>query len=323
MSLQRHVGALTAAAIVACGITAAKAETFPDKPVTIIVGFAAGGGVDMYARTLASLVKDHLNGQPLIVVNKGGGGSLPAAKFVADSRKDGYTLHLASAGAMYFSAKVRDFPLDPNNDLQMVSMVGRLLPALNVHKDSPYKTANDLVAAIKAKPGEIRYASPGRGSTWSTAALAFNLRNSLKSQEVPFQGGSKARAALIGKQVDYAVFGLHLLPGFEEQLRPIGLIFPERDPYNPDVPTLKEQNIAYTEVLTPIMVFAPGGTPPERVKFLDEAFGKITANPAYDQAMRKAGLPAKYMNTKDATEYYDYLQKEWAPLVTELKKDKG
>ena len=105
-------------------------------------------------------------------------------------------------------------------------------------------------------------------------------------------------------------------------MKPLGLIFPERDPYNPDVPTLKEQGIAYTEVLTPMMIFAPAGTPPERVKFIDEALAKICGDPGYDKAMRNAGLPAKYLNAKDATDYYMHLQKEWEPLVDELKKGK-
>jgi len=320
MSPRLLIGAFSAALIAVAGMSAAHADDFPDKPISLVVGYAPGGGTDIYARTISSLVKDRLKGQPIIVVNKPGAGGLVGAKYVADSRKDGYTLHLASAGAMYFGTQLRNFPLDPNKDLVMVSQVGRLLPAVMVAKDSPYKTTADLISAIKARPGEIRYSTPGRGSTWATAGLAFNLRNGLKSQPVPFKGGSKARAAVIGKQVDYSVFGLHLLRGFEDQVRALGLIFPERDPYNPDVSTLKEQGIAYTEVLTPMMIFAPAGTPPERVKFLDEALGKITGDPEYDKKMRKAGLPAKYLNAKDGTAYYARLQKEWAPLVVELKK---
>ena len=104
-------------------------------------------------------------GQPIVVINKPGAGGLIGAKYVADSRKDGYTLHLASAGAMYFGSQLRGFPLDPNNDLVMVSQVGRLLPSVVVEKDRPYKTTQDLVDAIKANPGKIRYSTPGRGST--------------------------------------------------------------------------------------------------------------------------------------------------------------
>jgi len=322
MSPSRLIGALTATLVAVAGVSTAQAESFPDKPINVVVGYAPGGGTDIYARTIAGLVQNRLNGQPMVVVNKPGGGGLVGAKYVADARADGYTLHLASAGAMYFGSKLRNFPLDANKDLVMVSQVGRLLPAIIVAKDSPYKDIHELIAAIKAKPGEIRYSTPGRGSTWATAGLAFNMRNGLDSKPVPFGGGSKARAAVIGKQVDYSVFGLHLMRGFEDQVRSLGLIFPERDAYNPDVPTLKELGIAYTEVLTPMMIFAPAGTPPERVKYLDEALGKICADPGYDKAMRKAGLPAKYMNAKEATEYYLRLQKDWEPLVDELKKGK-
>ncbi len=320
MSPKTFIGAVAVTATILFGVAAAKAEDFPDKPINLVVGYAPGGGTDIYARAVASLVKDRLNGQPIVVVNKPGAGGLVGAKYVADSRKDGYTLHLASAGAMYFGSQLRGFPLDPNKDLVLVSQVGRLLPALIVNKDSPYKTTQDLVDAIKADPGKIHYSTPGRGSTWATAGLAFNMRNGLDSKPVPFKGGSKARAAVIGNQVDYTVIGLHLLRGFEDQLRPLGLIFPERDAYNPDVPTLKEQGVAYTEVFTPMMIFAPAGTPPERVKYLDMALAKITGDPEYDKKMRKAGLPAKYLNGEEGTAYYLRLQKEWAPLVVELKK---
>jgi tripartite-type tricarboxylate transporter receptor subunit TctC len=322
MSPRTVFGALAVSAMALSGIAGAQADSFPDKPISVVVGYAAGGGTDIYARALSSHAQKYLKGQPIIVVNKPGGAGIPAGRMVADSKKDGYTLHLASAGAMYFAWKLQSGILDPNKDLEMVSMVGRLLPSLVVHKDSPYKTANDLVDAIKKQPGVLRYATPGTGSTWATAGLAFNLRNGLSSQPVPFQGGSKARAALIGKQVDYAVNGIHLVTGFEDQLRVVGLIFPERDPYNPDVPTLREQNIAFTEVLTPMMIFAPKGTPPERIKLIDEALAKISEEPEYKQTMRKANLPVKYMSAKSANDYFTYLQKEWAPLVDELKKSK-
>ncbi|MFT5445976.1 MAG: tripartite-type tricarboxylate transporter receptor subunit TctC [Gammaproteobacteria bacterium] len=153
------------------GIPAAQADNFPNNPINLVVGYSPGGGTDIYARAISSLVKDRLGGQPIVVINKPGAGGLIGAKYVADSRKDGYTLHLASAGAMYFGSQLRGFPLDPNNDLVMVSQIGRLLPAVVVNKDSPYKTTQQLVDAIKANPDEIRYSTPGRGSTWAIAGL--------------------------------------------------------------------------------------------------------------------------------------------------------
>lgn len=311
----------TAAALVATvALGAANAAEFPRKPITIVVGYGAGGGTDSYARALSSVAPEYINNQPLIVVNKPGGSGIPAAKYVADSKPDGHTLHLASSGALYFSTQFRKAPVDPFKDFKIVCMVGRLLPAVFVHKDSKYKTPQELVADAKANPGKLRFSTPGRTSTWGIAGLGFVLRNGIKAQDVPAKGGAPARGLVIGKQVDFGVFGIHLKNGFEDSVRPLGLLFPERDPNNKKVPTLKELGVNYVEVLTPMIIMAPKATPDKTVEYLDNACQKMTAHKAYGKLLKKAGLPAKYMNRTDTLAYYKRLTTEWKPLVDEIKK---
>ena len=292
---------------------------FPEKPITLVVGFGAGGGTDSYARALASVAPEYIGRQPMIIVNKAGGSGVPAAKYVADSKPDGYTLYLASGGSFYFSTQFRKAPVDPFKDFKIVCMVGRLLPAVFVHKDSKFKTAKELVDHVKANPGKMRYSTPGRTSTWGIAGLAFNKRNGMKAVDVPAKGGSPARGLLIGKQVDFSVIGVHLINGFQDQVKALGLIYPERDPNNKKIPTVKEQGLNLLEVFTPMIIMAPKGVSDKRVAALDASCKKMTSHKAYGKLLKKAGLPAKYKAGPATSTYYKGLAKSWDPLINELK----
>jgi len=311
-----------AAILAVTAMAPAQAAEFPTKPLTVVVGYGAGGGTDSYARALASVAPEYINLQPLVVVNKPGGSGIPAAKYVADSKPDGHTIYLASGGAFYFSTKFRKAPVDPIDDFKIVCMVGRLLPALFVHQDSEFKNAKQLVDYAKANPGKMRFSTPGRTSTWGIAGLAFVGRNGLKAQDVPAKGGAPARGLLIGKQVDFSVIGVHLINGFQDQIRALGLIFPERDPNNKKIPTMTEQGIPSTAVFTPMLLMAPKATPDATVVKLDAACKNMTSHKAYGKLLKKAGLPAKYLSGPDATAYYLKLTQNWSPIVDELKKNK-
>jgi len=320
LKLRTLLLALCAPWIAATPLSVANGAEFPRKPVTLVVGYGAGGGTDTYARAMASVAPEYMNFQPLVVVNKPGGSGVPAAKYVADSNADGHTIHLASGGALYFSTQFRKAPVDPIADFKMVCQIGRLLPAVMVHQDSPFMNAKDLVDYAILNPGKLRMATPGRTSTWGIAGLAFLKRNGLRAQDVPAKGGAPARALVIGKQTDFGVFGIHLRRGFEAQVRPLGLLFPDRDPNNPDVQTVLEQGVELTSVFTPMMIMAPKDTPDERVKALDEACAKIAAHKSFVKLMQKSGLPVKYLNSADATAKYNEMIASWKPLVKELKK---
>ena len=321
MKTLKTIGMVMTAAIAAGALSASAAE-YPRKPITLVVGFGAGGGTDSYARALASVAPEYINKQPLIVVNKPGGSGVPAAKFVADAKPDGHTLYLASGGSFYFSTQFRKSPVDPFKDFKIACMVGRLLPAVFVHKDSPIKSAKELVTLAQKEPGKMRFSTPGRTSTWGIAGLAFIKRNNIQAQDVPAKGGAPARGLLIGKQVDFSVIGIHLVNGFEDQVRPLGLLFPERDPNNKKVPTMKEEGVAYTQVFTPMLVMAPKKTPDSAIKAFDAACAKMTAHKAYGRLLKKAGLPTKYLDGPKAEKYYRDLTVEWQPLVDELKSAK-
>ena len=285
---------LAASAFAIASVAVPALAVFPEKPITLVVGFGAGGGTDSYARALASVAPTFINNQPLIVVNKPGGSAIPAAKYVADSTPDGHTLYLASGGSFYFSTQFRKAPVDPFKDFKIVCMVGRLLPALFVHQGSKFKTAKELVDHVKANPGKLRYSTPGRTTTWGIAGLAFTKRNNMNAVDVPAKGGAPARGLLIGKQVDFSVIGVHLINGFQDQVRALGLIYPERDPNNKKIPSVKEQGLNLLEVFTPMIIMAPKDVPNSIISSLDTACKNMTSHKAYGKLLKKAGLPAKY-----------------------------
>ena len=313
------ITAFLAACAIATISSSAFAE-FPDKPVKLIVGYSPGGGTDTYARALASVAPEYLNEQPLIIINKPGGAGLPAAKLVADSKADGYTLYLASGGSFYFSTQFRDAPEDPFKDFKMVCMVGLHFPAIYVHRDSKYKTLQDLAADMKAKPGELRYSTTGRTSVWGIAALAFMQRNGISAVGVPATGGGPARALLIGKQVDFGIIGVNLIKGFEDHLRMLSVMYPERDSGNKDVPTVEEQGLNSLEVSTPTILMAPKGVPDSEIATLDAACKQMAEHKAFEGLLRKSGLSPKYRSATDTVSYLKTLTDSWKPLVEEVKQ---
>ncbi|MEQ9329561.1 MAG: tripartite tricarboxylate transporter substrate binding protein [Rhodospirillales bacterium] len=302
-------------------ISASAFAEFPEKPVKLIIGYSPGGGTDTYGRALASVAPEYLNEQPLIIVNKPGGSGLPAAKLVAESNADGYTLYLASGGSYYFSTQFRKDPdADPFKDFKMVCMVGLHFPAIYVHKDSKYKTLQDLAADIKAKPGELRYATTGRTSVWGIASLAFLQKNDMGAVGVPATGGGPARALLIGNQVDFGIIGVNLIKGFEDSLRMLAVMYPDRDQGNKEIPTVEELGLKSLEVSTPTILMAPKDVPDAVIAKLDSACKQMAEHKAFKELLQKSGLSAKYRSSAETVTYIKELTDSWQPLIADVKK---
>lgn len=298
--------------------TAAYAQNYPSRPITIIVPNAPGGGVDTYARTLTAQAADVI-GVPLAVVNRQGSGGLNGAQAVKSARPDGYTVMVASGGSLLLSTLVRDTPVNAIEDFDFIAQIGDLTTTLMVPFDSPYQTAQDLIAAAAEKPGELRWAHSGRGSFHHVAGVGFLEKNGIKAQDVPFTGGGPTRAALIGEQVDFAFLGIQQLAGFEDKMHPLGLNAAERDSIMSEVPTLKELGIPYAAVSSPVVMLAPKGTPHEALKFLQSAVEKITAKPAFAEALSKAGTAPGFASGTEARAKLETMSADVAPLVDSFK----
>lgn len=215
-----------------------------DKPIELVVGFAAGGETDVLARTLAPFMQKHLSGQAnIVVVNKPGASGAIANSYVQRAPKDGYTVAMVNTPPMNFMPLVQSTPYDP----AQFALIGRVVsdPTLLVARDdSPYASLKDLVAAVKAKPESVSIGQNGLGSNGGVALNVLMLESGATFTEVPFAGTGQSKIALMGGHVDM-IFASHTAvpnPGAEKtKLRIVAQFMDARAPMLPDVPTAKEQ----------------------------------------------------------------------------------
>lgn len=318
---RRRFLTLGAGAAALCALPGiARAAGYPEKPITLVVGFAAGGGTDTYGRTLSGLIHETL-GMPMVVVNKPGAAGMIAAKFVADQPADGYTLYMASAGSLLVKAMYdgAEAPVDPMRDMRVLGQIGASVPGLLVPAGSPFQTAADLVAAAKADPEALRWAHPGRGSLFQLTGTAFLEKNGIAVQDVPFQGGSRARNAVAGEQVDFGFMGVQLKNGFESQIRAIAVAGGDRDPANPDVPTFVEQGLPDVPLTNPQMIMAPAAMPDDRAAVVSRAIEATVLSDTYARLLGRAGLSGGHAGPDRARTTLEGLRTELEPLVAQTR----
>ena len=271
---------LAAALLVAS--TAVLAQAYPAKPVKIIVAFTAGSATDILARVVAEQLTRAM-GQPFVVENKPGAGGSVGAEQAKNAPADGYTLIAAGSGPFGINPAIyKSLPYDPVKDFELIANIVLTPQTLVVGAQAPYKTVKELVAAAKAKPGEIAYASLGNGSTSHLTMEAFQSAAGVKLNHIPFKGSSDAQTQLIGGSVPLMS---DTVPGVLAQvkagkLRAIGVAIPQRSPYLPDVPTLAEQGYPGFESVGWIGLAAPAKTPAAILDRLNAEITKMLQDPA-------------------------------------------
>ncbi len=324
MSLEHKFGQMFLIAVfilslILVGPLQAKAE-WPEKPITVMVGYSAGGGTDIYARTLSSFIHEYL-GQPMIVVNKPGAASMIAAKAVKDSRNDGYTLLMVNGGTFLAKAMMsgEKTPVDPLRDMQPIGGIGQFTTALIVSADSPFNKPQDIVAAAKAQPGKLRWAHPGRGTINMLAGALFLQENGIKAQDVPFKGGPGARNAAVSKQVDFTFTGIHNIAGFESKVRALGVSHTQRDKIFKNVPTFGELGMPALGVTGPMVLWGHKDLPADVVAKLNSAVEKVATSKGYQTVMKKAGASGFYMSNDEILTQLNTMKTKFTPIVAELR----
>ena len=312
-------GALAAVAACAAALPAL-ADWEPRRPVNVILPYAAGGGTDAFARAVAATAEaDGLLGVPLVVNNRPGAGGITGAAEAAGARADGGTVMITSAGSFLLTSMLKDTPVSPLDDFEIVAQIGDLDPAILVPAGSPHETLADLVAALEADPGSLRWAHNGVGGAHNVAGQAFLNANNLEATGVPFKGGGPTRAAVIGEQVDFAVVGIQQAAGFENELRVLALLAPERDGIAAEVPTAAEQGFDYVEVSSPIVAFAPRGTDAETVAGMQALLEAVATSETFADMMRERGNVPEYLPGAEARARLEALRDATAEVIDGLR----
>jgi tripartite-type tricarboxylate transporter receptor subunit TctC len=252
--------------LLACTPLGAGLAAYPEKPIRFIVPVAAGGTVDIVARTLAEPLSKSL-GQPVVVENRPSASSLVGTQLVAKSAPDGYTLLTTSTTFLSAPAIVASPGYDPIRDFIPVSLTCRAPMMVASHPSVPAKTLDELVGLARSKPGELTTASSGNGSTGHMAAELFARRAGVKFNNIFYKGSAQALTDVIGGQTmmlfdQIGTAGPHARSG---KLRPIAVTTTTRSPLFPDVPTIAESGYPGYEDVTINLMLAPAGTPREVV----------------------------------------------------------
>lgn len=272
--------------LAACG---AAAQSYPNRPVRLIVGFTPGGGVDINARLLAARLSEQI-GQQFVVENKPGAGTNIANEYVARSTPDGYTLLFNSAAFAVNLALYRNPPY-ALRDFAPVSVFSESVNLLVVSASLPVRTPQDLVALARERPGSLNYSSAGAGTTQHMAAELFKLRTGTNIVHVPYKGSAPALTALIAGEVQLSFSNTvaihqHVKSG---RLRALAVAGAKRTDLMPEVPTMKEAGVEGVEVPLWFGLLAPAGTPREVVQLLAGHVAKAARSPELSQKLVEQG----------------------------------
>lgn len=310
-SLARLGGLIAATAFAATAALAA----FPDKPVRLVVPFAPGGGTDLIARTLGAGMSQAL-GQTVLVENKPGAGTVIGTDAVAKSPADGYTLVVATFAHAVNPSLQPKLPFDTARAFTPVILLGRGPNVLVVRADSPYKSVQDLVAAAKANPGKLTYASQGNGTSAHLAGEMFTNLAKVQMTHVPYRGAGPALNDLLGGQVDVIFGTAAAVSNFVDQgkLRALGVTTPQRSPALKDVPAIAETVPGYV-VESWYGLYAPAGTPADVVARLNAAAAKAARSPEFSKKVEQEGLVISAGAPAELDAYVRAEEARWRKVV--------
>jgi tripartite-type tricarboxylate transporter receptor subunit TctC len=296
--------------------TAHAQQTWPTKPIRLVVGYSPGGGNDLIARIVAAKMQDKL-GQPVVVDNKPGAQSIVAAELVAKSPADGYTLLVAATGPMTINPAVYSkLPYDPLRDFAPISLLAEFPLLLVVGADQPVKSVQELVAYGKANPKLANYASSA--TPFQLASELFNQRTGSSFQHIPYKGSGDAVQAVMAGQVLMAIADSGPMAGplKSGKLRGLAITTAKRPPAFPDVPTFAEQGIADMEIELWTGVVAPKGTPTEIVERLQDVIEDTVEMQAVSSAFETINVDARSLTTKDFRDLIERDAARWKAVAT-------
>ncbi len=315
----QHVRGLAQALVIGSllAVGAASANTFPQKPVRIVVPFSPGGGTDLIARTLGQEMSKDL-GQPVIIDNKPGAGTIIGTDAIAKAQPDGYSLVMASFAHAVNPSLQSKLPFDNAKAFAPVILVGRGPNVLVVRPASPFKTVADVAAAAKANPGKLTYASQGAGTSAHLAGEMFDNLAKVKTLHIPYRGAGPAMTDLMGGQVEMFFGTAAAVAPFVErgQLRAIAVTSAVPSPAFKGVPTIGASIPGYA-VESWYGLYAPAGTPKDVIDRLNAAARKAARSPDFTRKVEQEGLNIAAGDPAELDAYVRGEEARWARVVKE------
>jgi len=317
-AIRPRLAALAAALLAAVATTAPCAQEFPARPVRVIVPFSPGGAVDGPMRVIAQELGKRW-GQQVVVENKPGAGATIGSEIVAKAAPDGYTLLLASQTNAISATLYTKLPFDPVEDFVPITLIGREPGVLVVNPAFPPKTFQEFVAYVKARPGQVDYASSGNGSGQHLFMALLASQTGMRLTHVPYKGSGQATTDLLGGQIMVSIPGSagmvgHIRAG---KLRPLAVTGSTRSPQLPDVPTVMESGVPGYEAYVWMGLLAPKGTPAAIVEKIQRDVAAALQTNEVRGYMATAGIEIVGSTPAEFGAFFRAERAQWAKVVRE------
>jgi tripartite-type tricarboxylate transporter receptor subunit TctC len=314
----RRSSLLALAAVAACGLLGANqaiAAGFPDRPITLVVSYAPGGGVDTVARLLGRELQAILK-QPVVIENRPGAGGVIGATYVARARPDGYTLLVGDVAFVTAPHLMKKVSYDLKKDFEAISPLSHAPLVLTVPPNSPIDSLAKLTATAKKSPAGLTFASAGNGSTPHLSGELLKIKSNTNLIHVPYKGSGPAMADLVGGRLDFAFSTIAAARSFISQgkLNVLATTGTERPSEFANVPTVAESMPDF-KVIFWTGLLAPAKTPPEVLEKLNGAVRQALASKAVVDGLKMSGESASYMPLKQASEFFAEEHRRWGGII--------
>lgn len=318
-----------AAAIMSCfalgTFGAAQAQAWPNRPIRLVVPFAAAGATDLAARVLAQKLGNAL-GRPVVVDNRAGAAGNIGTDNVAKSPPDGYSLLLTSLSSISIAPHLdKNLSFNPSRDLIPVSLVANVACVLVVNSEVPAKTVSEMVTYSKVNPGKVFYGSSGTGDGNHLAGELFNSMTGTSIVHVPYKGGAPAMMDLMSGQIQLMFATMaSAMPNIKSgKVRALAVTENKRSNLMPDLPTVSEAGVPGFEFASWLGIFAPAGTPPDIVARLSAELARIMQMPDVRERLLGAGLDPLSSTSDQFAAYIKTDSAKWARVIQEVNVKKS
>jgi tripartite-type tricarboxylate transporter receptor subunit TctC len=299
--------------------TDAAAQSYPTRPIRMLIPYPPGGGLDIFGRSFATKMAENL-GQPIVIENRPGASTMIAAEALAKSPADGYTMILGDMATFAINPLLyKKLPYDPFRDFAPIALAIRAALMLTVNPGVPANSVQELVAHLKARPGQLNYGSPGPGSPHHLAMEMFKQRTGVAATHIAYKGAAAAVQDLLPGQIqlmflDLGSAGPHIKSG---KIRALGVGNAQRLASMNDIPTVAESGVPGFDAFGWGAIAAPAGTPKDLIARLNSEFAKASSDPALRERFSAIGFDVLHSTPEGLTDYMRAETEKWAKVIRE------